>query len=82
MYFVRLHPNLIHIVGDYFEEILCFVGFWFFVINRRFYGIFRREWKRSCNCFRFGIVLGVMSAIFCGIVLPMMIIYMLYFEGA
>ncbi len=81
MYYARIHPNTIHVIGELFEETMCFVGFYIFIFSKKCRRIFKMEWKKSCLLYKSCIVLGVISSIICGVVLPIMIIYVIYFVG-
>lgn len=81
MHFARVHPHTVYIFGELFEEMAIIVGFWFFILSRKCKKTFEREWKRSCVFYKSLIVLGVISAVFCAVVLPIMVAYMIYFEG-
>jgi hypothetical protein len=55
------------------------IGFWLFIFNRQF----RKKWlkefiKGGCSN-RLGMVVGATSSVFCGLVLPGLLVYWLAF---
>jgi len=64
--------------GDGLELIGYFIFFWAFVFNKKFRAMHIQEWNASGYANRFFMILEACSSIFCGVVLPVMVLYWVF----
>ncbi len=64
---------------DLIELIGYFIGFWLFLFNKKFRAIIISDWNSSGMFGKFFIVLGAVSSVFCGVVLPVWFIQFIVF---
>ncbi len=64
-------------MSDILEAVGYFIGFWLFLVNKKFRDRIIDDWRISGWLGRFFIILGALSSFFCGVILPMIIIKMI-----
>lgn len=64
-------------LGDLFEFSYYLVGFWLFVFSRKFRARTLEEWRYSGIIGRGGIVLEMVISFFCGVIVPVFILWWL-----
>ena len=64
--------------GDEFELIGYFIFFWAFIFSKQFRESQNQGWRESGLLNRLFMILEAASSIFCGFVLPILILYWIF----